>query len=211
MLTPSTFFNLDQFKHKALFEEITYVYEALNILSSYLAQQELRNIQTEIPQGAILANEETISIGEGTKVEPGAFIQGPCIIGKNCQVRHGAYIRGNLIAGDHVVIGHATEVKNSIMLNHAHAAHFAYVGDSILGGYVNLGAGVKCANLRFDKKSIRIRIDGEILDTKRRKFGAIIGDRGSIGCNAVLNPGTILYPDVIALPNQTLSGIQQKQ
>ena len=109
------------------------------------------------------------------------------------------------------MIGHATEVKNSIMLNHAHAAHFAYVGDSILGGYVNLGAGVKCANLRFDKKSIRIRIDGEILDTKRRKFGAIIGDRGSIGCNAVLNPGTILYPDVIALPNQTLSGIQQKQ
>ena len=100
-----------------------------------------------VMSGAYIEDRNTVVIGEGTVVEPGAFIQGPAIIGKNCQIRHGAYIRGDVIIGDNCVVGHASEVKNAIMLDTACCPHFAYVGDSILGRDVNLGAGTKLSNL----------------------------------------------------------------
>ena len=144
--SPKVFFHLDDYIHRALFAKITYVWEALNDLERYLKQLSLGKIETEIPAGAILVNPEQISIGKGSVIEPGAYIKGPCVIGERCAVRQGAYIRGLFLAGNDCVIGHTTEVKQVIFLNGVHAAHFAYLGDSILGHRVNLGAGTKCAN-----------------------------------------------------------------
>lgn len=172
-LLSKTFFDLDDYQHAALFSNIAHVWEALGKIEKYLREASLKAIEVDIPEGTTVHLPELISIGEGTQIEPGAYISGPCIIGKNCVIRHGAYIRGHVITGDGCVIGHATEVKNSIFLNHALAAHFAYVGDSILGNYVNLGAGTKCANLRLDGKEVVVRVGGQKLKTGRRKFGAI--------------------------------------
>jgi UDP-N-acetylglucosamine diphosphorylase / glucose-1-phosphate thymidylyltransferase / UDP-N-acetylgalactosamine diphosphorylase / glucosamine-1-phosphate N-acetyltransferase / galactosamine-1-phosphate N-acetyltransferase len=205
-LTPDHFFDLADFQHRALFDQVGYVWEVLGKIGDYLKGIPLGKIEVEIPEGAYLINREQISIGKGTLVEPGAYIQGPCIIGQNCTVRHGAYIRGDLIAGDGCVIGHDTEVKNAIFLNQAHAAHFAYVGDSVLGNRVNLGAGTKCANLKLDNGPVVIHFEGQRIVTGRRKFGAILGDGTQIGCNAVMNPGTLCGQEVRALPCTNFGG-----
>lgn len=206
-LTPQEFFDISSFSHKELFEGIEYVWEALGKISPYLKKQKLGLKEIQIPQNVFLEHAEQISIGEGTVIEPGAFIRGPCIIGKNCVIRHGAYIRGDFIAGDSCVIGHDTEVKNTIFLNSAHAAHFAYLGDSILGNKTNLGAGVKCANLKLNNDQIIISIDEKKIKTGLRKFGAIIGDDTQIGCNTVTNPGTIMGKGVRCYPCMNVGGV----
>jgi NDP-sugar pyrophosphorylase family protein len=207
MLTPESFFSLDGFAHRELFAEAAYVWEALGRLEAYLKKQKLGKIEVSIPESAYLKNREQISIGKGSSVEPGAYIEGPCVLGENCVVRHGAYIRGNVIAGDGCVIGHATEIKHSILLNTAHAAHFNYVGDSILGNGTNLGAGAKLANYRFDHAEVCVVVDGKKIRTGLKKFGAIVGDGAQIGCNAVTNPGTLLMPKKFIHPCQTVGGL----
>jgi len=107
-------------------------------------------------------------------------------------VRQGAYIRGKCIIGDRCVVGHTSEMKGSVMVDGAKAGHFAYIGDSILGKDSNLGAGTKLANLKINNQTIRVTVHGSHIDTKLRKFGAIIGDKVEIGCNTVTNPGTML-------------------
>lgn len=205
-LKPIYFFNFSHYAHKNLFENCTYVWEALQKIKPYLKKQTLGKIECDVPQGTFLIDKEQISIGKGTLIEPGAYIKGPCIIGENCTIRHGAYIRGDLITGNQCVIGHDTEVKNTIMLDEAHAAHFAYLGECILGNRVNLGAGTKCANLRLDRKSIFVNIDGNRIDTNLRKMGAIIGDDSQLGCNSVTNPGTLLGQQVNSFPCVNLGG-----
>ena len=188
----SEFFDLSHFSHSTLFDEQQPPWTALKKLQDYLLSNQLGNIEGLVHQGAHLVNPEEISIGKGTVVESGAYILGPCIIGENCQIRQGAYIRGDFICGDGCVIGHATEVKHTIFLNKTVAGHFAYVGDSIIGNQVNLGAGTKCANLRFDRKEISIILDGRKIETGLIKLGAIIGDNAQTGCNSVTNPGTLM-------------------
>jgi UDP-N-acetylglucosamine diphosphorylase / glucose-1-phosphate thymidylyltransferase / UDP-N-acetylgalactosamine diphosphorylase / glucosamine-1-phosphate N-acetyltransferase / galactosamine-1-phosphate N-acetyltransferase len=147
-----------------------------------------------------------ISIGPGSVIEPGCTLIGPCLLGNGCVVRQGAYLRGNILASNHVVIGHASEVKNSIFLSHAKAAHFAYVGDSILGNGVNLGAGTKCANLRFDNKEVKVRQRDRVWKTGLRKLGAILGDGAQTGCNSVTSPGTIIEKNGVVAPCSHVKG-----
>lgn len=205
-LQPKYYFNLKNYQHAKLFEGCEYVWQALANIRIYLDKQISGGIEVEVPEGVYLINPELISIGKGTVLEQGAYIKGPCIIGENCTVRHGAYIRGDFIAGNNCIIGHDTEIKNSIFLNGVHAAHFAYLGDSILGNHVNLGAGTKCANLKFDGTPISIRIEGAKFDTGLRKFGAVIGDASQTGCNSVTNPGTLLGRQVFCYPCLNVSG-----
>ncbi|MBS0620332.1 MAG: UDP-N-acetylglucosamine diphosphorylase [Verrucomicrobia bacterium] len=205
-LTHHHLFSLEQFAHRGLFEGCEYPWHALDKLSSYLKEQKLGTILGEVSPNAHLVNSDCISIGEGTVVEPGAYIEGPCILGRNCTVRHGAYIRGNVLVGDGCVIGHGTEVKHSIFLNGAAAPHFNYVGDSIIGCDVNLGAGVKCANLRLDHLPISIRFEEHLIPTQRKKLGAIVGDGAQVGCNCVLAPGTILGKKAICFPCLSVQG-----
>lgn len=205
-LLSESFFELTSYDHKELFDNCEYVWMALANIKIYLEKASLGSIEGTISPQAFLFNIDQITIGEGTIIEPGAYVQGPCIIGKRCVIRHGAYIRGSFIAGDDCVIGHDTEIKNSIFLNKTNAAHFSYVGDSILGNNVNLGAGTKCANLKLDHRQIAIHWNGERIETPFKKFGAIIGDNSQIGCNSVTNPGALIGKDVLCYPCTNVSG-----
>ncbi len=205
--SPSAFFDLSNYAHAELFSGCEYVWEALNKLSSYLKQQSLGRIETDIPEGVTLIHPELISIAKGCKVESGAYISGPCMIGENSEIRQGAYLRGNVIVGRACVVGHATEAKQAIFLDGAHAAHFAYVGDSILGNDVNLGAGVKCANVRLDRQEVVVKVEGQRVATGLRKFGAVIGDCCQVGCNTVFNPGTLMGRDSACAPCIAVGGV----
>ena len=144
-----------------------------------------------------------IRIGAGVLIESGALIKEPAIIGDQTEVRQAAYLRGYCLVGKRCVVGHTTEVKHSIFLNDAKAGHFAYLGDSILGGNANLGAGTKFANLRFLPGTIRVKTENGAIDSGLRKFGAILGDGAQTGCNSVTNPGTLIGPEGILMPNTT--------
>jgi NDP-sugar pyrophosphorylase family protein len=158
--------------------------------------------------------EGAIFIDEGTYLETGAVIKAPAIIGKGSEIRQGAYLRGKTIVGKNSVIGHVTEMKNSIVMDNSAAGHFAYVGDSILGSGVNLGAGVKIANLQFRNRDeidngyireISIKGASGTIATGRSKLGAVVGDYTEIGCNSVTTPGTILGAECWIYPNSTIS------
>ena len=152
--------------------------------------------------GAILSGEK-ISIGCGVFVEAGALIKSPTIIGDCTEIRQGAYLRGYCLVGKRCVVGHVTEVKHSIFLNDAKAGHFAYLGDSILGNEVNLGAGTKLANLRFTGGEVPIRTPAGVMATGLKKLGAIMADGVQTGCNSVTNPGTLLGKKTMLMPNTT--------
>ena len=157
------------------------------------------NDATVLYAGSIFWDEQ-IFIGPGSVVEPGALIEGPTIIGANTEVRQGAYVRNCCLIGDRCIVGHTTEIKGSIMFDDAKAGHFAYIGDSILGHAVNLGAGTKLANLKLKAGTVRIRTGLGLFDTGLLKLGAVLGDRVQIGCNAVTNPGTLLGKGCVVLP-----------
>ncbi len=158
-----------------------------------------------IMPGAYLFDDEII-IGPRTVVEPGVLIKGPTVLGADTEVRQGAYLRGNCLIGSGCVVGHATEVKNSIMLDGSKAGHFAYIGDSILGKNVNLGAGTKLANLRMIPGTVGVAVNGEDHDTGRRKLGAVLGDRTETGCNSVTSPGTFMEPGSIVYSGVSVPG-----
>lgn len=207
MANKDPFFSLDKYAHRSLWKEnAPPPWFPLFWLAEYIEKKNLCKIEIEIPEGVFLQKKEQISIGSGTVIEPGVLIQGPCIIGKNCLIRHGAYLRGPFICGDGCHIGHSAEIKHSILLDRSAATHFVYVGDSILGNDVNLGAGVKCANLRLDRRDIAVQIDGKKEKTGLKKLGAVIGDRVQIGCNSVLNPGTLVGKESLSYPLMNLTG-----
>lgn len=199
-------FNLENYQHASLFDSVKDIWQALNNISDYLGTLHLGTIEADVQEGVHLYHQDQIYIGKGTIIESGAYIKGPCYIGENCIISHGAYIRGNVITGNGCRLGHASEFKNSILLNNVSCAHFNYVGDSILGNNVMFGAGVKCANLRLDRKSLRIKINNDIIETGLEKLGLIAADDCSIGCNTVTNPGTILEPNVKVGPCTSVGG-----
>ena len=135
-----------------------------------------------------------------------ATIIGPAWIGANTQIRPGAYIRGNVIVGEGCVLGNACEFKNCLLMDRVQVPHFSYVGDSILGNGAHFGAGVICSNLRLDQQPIVVRLSEATYETGLKKFGAIVGDNAEVGCNAVLNPGTLLGPRALVMPAMAFSG-----
>jgi NDP-sugar pyrophosphorylase family protein len=141
--------------------------------------------------------------GRGVLVESGAFLKAPAIVGDRSEIRQGAYLRGYCLVGKRCVVGHTTEVKHSILLDDAKAGHFAYLGDSILGNQVNLGAGTKLANLRFQSGEVEVKTAEGPLATGLKKLGAIFGDRCQTGCNSVTNPGTLMGKKSVLMPNTT--------
>ena len=148
-----------------------------------------------------------VIIEQSAVVEPSTHFIGPCYIGNEAVIRHGAYVREYSWICSTAVVGHASEVKHSILLPGAKAPHFNYVGDSILGKAVNLGAGVKLSNLRNDGAEVYLRIGDDRRPSGLRKFGAILGEGCQLGCNAVTNPGTILGRNSTVWPNVTVTGV----
>ena len=204
MFKPADLFDLSQTEHAAIFDGCNFAWEALKKIEAYLAanlKPELRNTC----EGRAFIGEK-VFIGEGTVVEDGVMIKGPAIIGKNCRLRHNAYLRENVIIGDGCVVGNSSELKNALLFNGAQVPHFNYIGDSILGHKAHLGAGVICSNLKSLPGNVTIMVDGKPLDTGLRKFGALIGDGAEVGCNSVLNPGSILGRGAIIYPGVNWRG-----
>ena len=198
MFTAADLFVLTQTEHAAIFDGCHLAWEALKKIEPYLARVTKQNPPPRFPGASI---GDRVIIGEGTEIEPGALIKGPAIIGKNCQIRHNAYLRENVLIGDDCVVGNASELKNALLFNGAQVPHYNYVGDSILGHKAHLGAGVKISNIKLLPGNVLVEIDGEPLDTGLRKFGALLGDHAEAGCNAVLNPGSILGRGAVVYPN----------
>ncbi len=135
---------------------------------------------------------EFVWIAKTAKVAESASITGPCIIGKNAEIRHCAFIRGNAIVGEGAVVGNSTELKNVVLFNCVQVPHYNYVGDSVLGYKSHMGAGAITSNVKSDKSLVTVSAEGEKLLTGMKKFGAILGDNVEVGCNSVLNPGTVI-------------------
>src|SRR6516162_209008 len=205
MFKPADLFDLQQTEHAAIFDGCQYAWDALKKIESYLKANLKRGLKNKCDGVAFIGDD--VCIGEGTVVEDGVMIKGPAIIGKNCQIRHNAYIRENVIIGDNCVVGNSSELKNSLLFNNAAAPHFNYVGDSILGFKAHLGAGVKISNFKVFPGNITVEIDGKPFDTGLRKFGALLGDGAEVGCNAVLNPGSIIGRGAVIYPNVFWRGI----
>ena len=150
--------------------------------------------------------EGAVFIDPSVKLPPHATIIGPAWIGPGTEIRPGAYIRGNVIVGANCVLGNSCEFKNCLLMDGAQVPHFSYVGDSILGNGAHLGAGVILSNLRLDQQAISVRLPEGVFDTGLRKFGAILGDKAEVGCNAVLQPGTILGKRALVMPTVAFGG-----
>jgi UDP-N-acetylglucosamine diphosphorylase / glucose-1-phosphate thymidylyltransferase / UDP-N-acetylgalactosamine diphosphorylase / glucosamine-1-phosphate N-acetyltransferase / galactosamine-1-phosphate N-acetyltransferase len=204
MFSAADLFDLKQTEHAAIFDGCRFAWEALKKIQDYIVRAAKPQPAPTFP-GVIIG--KGVSIGQGTVIEPGVLIKGPAIIGKNCQIRHNAYIRESVIIGDDCVVGNSSELKNALLFNGAQVPHFNYIGDSILGHKAHLGAGVKISNIKLLPGNIEVEVDGVPFDTGLRKFGALLGDGAEAGCNAVLNPGTILGRGAIVYPNVFWRGI----
>jgi NDP-sugar pyrophosphorylase family protein len=205
MFKPAELFDLSQTAHASLFDGCEFAWEALKRIADYLAAN-LRPALHNHSEGVAFIGEK-VFIGEGTLVEHGVMIKGPALIGRNCRIRHNAYLRENVIVGDDCVVGNSTEIKNALLFNHAVAPHYNYIGDSILGFGAHLGAGVVLSNFKSLPGNIMVDLEGKPFDTGLRKFGALVGDNVEIGCNAVLNPGSIIGRGAVIYPCTNWRGI----
>jgi len=199
---PADYFDLSKTDYASLFDGIEYVWEAIPRIASYIQLRLNNDLKPNIASINISPMMEyqssDIYIGENVTIEPHVYIKGPAIIDDGAFIGHGAYIRANTFIGKNAIVGHATETKNALFLEGAQAPHFSYVGDSILGQRVNLGAGAKLSNfpvtfMNLDPlPTIQLTVDDEEVDTGLSKFGAILGDDVQLGCNSVTNPGVII-------------------
>ena len=207
MFAPTDFFDLDKAPFPELYHGITFVWEAIPRIAQTIEDNLEPGIHHDahVSPGAFVGQQ--VQIGPGTTVEHGAVILGPAIIGADCQIRAGAYIRKDVIVGDGSVAGNSCEFKNCVLHTKANVPHFAYVGDSLLGYKAHLGAGVKISNVKLTWTTVSVKGPQGPIDTGLIKFGAVLGDHTDIGCNSVLNPGTMIGPHSIVYPNSSWRGI----
>ncbi len=185
--TISKLYNLDETIAKELFDGLTYPWEALPKIGDFII--ELGNkLDPEIYE----KRGENIWVAKSATVAPSAYLNGPLIIDEEAEIRHCAFIRGNAIVGKHTVVGNSTELKNVVLFNNVQVPHYNYVGDSILGYKSHMGAGSITSNVKSDKSLVVIKAEGQKCETGLKKFGAMLGDNVEVGCNSVLNPGTIV-------------------
>ena len=192
MFKPADLFDLSQTEHAAILTAASLPGRRSQKIQAYIEATLRPGLHNHCEGVAYIG--EKVFIGEGTVVEDGAMIKGPAIIGRNCHLRHNAYLRENVILGDGCVVGNSSELKNALLFNKAGAPHFNYIGDSILGCKAHLGAGVVLSNVKSLAGNVTVEMDGKPFDTGLRKFGALLGDGAEVGCNSVLNPGSIVGP-----------------
>ena len=201
-LTIGSLLDLEKTIAAPLFEGKTYPYEVLPHIGSFIKELG-KTLSTE----EYIVLEGDIYIAKSAKVAPSALINGPCIIGKDAEIRHCAFIRGNAIVGKKAVVGNSTELKNVILFDNVQTPHYNYVGDSILGHYSHMGAGSITSNVKADKKLVVVKNGTERIETGIKKFGAMLGDHVEVGCNAVLNPGTVIGRNSNVYPTSCVRGV----
>ena len=202
MLTIKDLFDLNDTIAAPLFEGKTYAWEVLGELSDYIKTL-----------GATLSLEEydhpseDVWIAKDAKVFPSAYLGGPCIIDHEAEIRHCAFIRGSALVGEGCVVGNSVELKNAILFDNVQVPHFNYVGDSILGYKSHMGAGSVTSNVKSDKTLVVVKNGEEQVPTGLKKFGAMLGDFVEVGCNSVLNPGTVIGPHSNVYPTSCVRGM----
>jgi len=201
-ITIKNLYNLDETIAAQLFDGKEFPWEVLPFIGEFTLQL-----------GASLSAEEydkvsdNIWIAKSAKIAPTASITGPAIIGKETEVRPGAFIRGNVIVGEGAVVGNSTELKNVVLFNKVQVPHYNYVGDSILGFKAHMGAGSITSNVKADKKLVVVKGEGYQIETGIKKYGAMLGDDTEVGCNSVLNPGTVIGRNSNIYPLSSVRGV----
>lgn len=197
----SNLYNLDETIAAPLFEQAVYPWEVLVKISDFILK-----LGSTLDSNIYEQYDEDIWIAKSADVFDSAYLHGPLIIDENAQVRQCAFIRGSAIVGKNAVVGNSTELKNSILFNFVQCPHYNYIGDSILGFKSHTGAGVITSNLKSDKSLVTVAIDGKRIETGIKKFGAMIGDNVEVGCNSVLNPGTVIGKNTSVYPLSPVRG-----
>ncbi len=205
-LTVKELYNLDETIAKPLLESVTYPWEALPKIHDFILE-----IGNTLSEDIYEKRGEDIWIAKSAKVFDSASITGPCIICEEAEVRQCAFIRGNAIVGKYTVVGNSTELKNVILFNTVQVPHYNYVGDSILGHKSHMGAGSITSNVKSDKTLVHVKGEGFDIDTGLKKFGAMLGDNVEVGCNSVLNPGTVVGDSTNIYPLSMVRGYIPRQ
>ena len=201
-LTVAKLFDLSQTQAETLLNRFQYPWEALPHIKEFILA-----LGPSLPKDEYEEIKENVWAAKSAVIFPTAYLNGPVIIGKNTEVRHGAFIRGSALVGDSAVVGNSKELKNVILFNNVQVPHYNYVGDSILGYRSHMGAGSITSNVKSDKTLVTVKYQGEKITTGLKKFGAILGDCVEVGCNSVLNPGSVICPNSNIYPLSMVRGV----
>ena len=194
--------DLERTLAKPLFEGKAYPWEVLGEIKDFII-----SLGESLSEEEYEKRGEDVWIAKDAKVFPSAYIAGPAIIGHGTEVRHCAFIRGSALIGENCVIGNSVEVKNAVIFDNVQVPHYNYVGDSVLGYRSHMGAGSVTSNVKSDRSLVVVKNGGELIETGRKKFGAILGDYAEIGCNSVLNPGTVIGRRSSVYPTSCVRGV----
>ncbi len=184
-----------------LFRDKTYPWEVLGEISAFIEK-----LGPQLPADEFDHPEPGVWIAKDAKVFPSAYIGAPCIIDHEAEIRHCSFIRGSAIVGKKAVVGNSTELKNVVLFDNVQVPHYNYVGDSVLGYKAHMGAGAITSNVKMDRTPVKV-FGEETLETDRKKFGAILGDHVEVGCNSVLNPGTVVGSNSLVYPLSAVRGV----
>ena len=198
----SRMYNLEETIAKDLFEGLTYPWEALPKISEFIVK-----LGESLDSSVYEKRGENIWVAKSAKVAPTAFLNGPLIIDEEAEIRHCAFVRGNAIVGKGCVVGNSTELKNVVLFNSVQVPHYNYVGDSILGYKSHMGAGSITSNVKSDKTLVVVKNGKEEIKTGLKKFGAMLGDYVEVGCNSVLNPGSVIGSHTNIYPLSMVRGV----
>ncbi len=185
-----------------LLEKTEYPWEALDGIKDFILA-----LGPTLPKDEFDETAPNVWVAKDANVYPSAYLGAPCIIGHKTEVRHCAFIRGSALVGDGAVVGNSVEIKNAILFDGVQVPHFNYVGDSVMGYKSHMGAGSVTSNVKSDKTPVTVKDGNEQIATGRKKFGAMVGDHVEVGCNSVLNPGTVLGPRASVYPTSCVRGV----
>lgn len=194
-------YSLEETIAKDIFDGAVYPWEVLSKISDFIVK-----LGNTLPEEIYEKKGDNVWIARSAHIYPSACVGGPAIIDEEAEVRHCAFIRGNAIVGKGAVVGNSTELKNVILFNKVQVPHYNYVGDSILGFKAHMGAGSITSNVKSDKTLVVVRAGDETLETGLKKFGAMVGDNVEVGCNSVLNPGTVIGKQANVYPTSMVRG-----
>ncbi|MDE6405829.1 MAG: UDP-N-acetylglucosamine pyrophosphorylase [Lachnospiraceae bacterium] len=200
--TIAALYTLEETIAKEVFTGLTYPWEALPKIKDFII-----SLGETLPEEKYERREGNIWVARNAKVFPSAYIGGPAIIDEESEIRHCAFIRGSAIVGKGAVVGNSTELKNVILFNKVQVPHYNYVGDSILGYKAHMGAGSITSNVKSDKTLVVVKAGEETFETGLKKFGAMLGDQVEVGCNSVLNPGTVIGKNTNIYPTSMVRGL----
>ncbi|MBE6104504.1 MAG: UDP-N-acetylglucosamine pyrophosphorylase [Erysipelotrichaceae bacterium] len=202
MYTIKDLYDLEHTMAGEYLQQFTYPWEALKGIKDLIIE-----LGNKLDKEEYTEVSEHVWVHKSAKVFPSAYLGAPCIIGPNTEVRHCAFIRGSALVGSDCVVGNSVELKNVILFDHVQTPHYNYVGDSILGYYSHMGAGSITSNVKSDKKLVIVHNGTEQIETGLKKFGAMVGDYVEVGCNSVLNPGTVIGRHSNVYPTSCVRGV----